>query len=354
MLPVSRESVSFKTLAILAFLVVILAGIKSASAMLVPFILSAFIAIICNPIITRMTERRVPKGIAILVIVGFAVLMGLWLAGLVGSSINEFTQQLPVYREKLLSEFAWFFELLARNNIQVSREQVVSYFDPGQAMSLATNMLSGVGNVMTNLFLIVLTVIFMLYEAPSLAKKVHYAFNDPDMRLQQIDEVLESINRYMVIKTLISLATGCVVGAGLWLIGVDYALLWAVVAFLFNYIPNIGSIIAAVPAVVLALVQLGPTAAGLTALLYLGSNTVMGNIVEPKFMGRGLGLSTLVVFLSLIFWGWLLGSTGMLLSVPLTMMVKIILESSEGGRWFAVLLGGDGDLHKVEQEHKPS
>lgn len=169
------------------------------------------------------------------------------------------------------------------------------------------------------------------------------------MRLQQIDRFLQSVNQYMVIKTLVSLATGLIVGIGLAFIGVDYALLWAVIAFLFNYIPNIGSIIAAIPAVLLAFIQLGPAAAGGTALLYIGANMVMGNVVEPKFMGRGLGLSTLVVFLSLIFWGWLLGSVGMLLSVPLTMVVKIALESSKSGSWLAILLSDDVDDKLVSQ-----
>lgn len=202
-------------------------------------------------------------------------------------------------------------------------------------------MLSGVGNVMANLFLIILTIVFMLFEAQSLPKKLHLALDDPDMRLKQIDRFLQSVNQYMVIKTLVSLATGIIVGVGLTFIGVDYAMLWAVIAFLFNYIPNIGSIIAAIPAVLLAFIQLGPAAAGGTALLYVGANMVMGNIIEPKFMGRGLGLSTLVVFLSLIFWGWLLGSVGMLLSVPLTMVVKIALESSKSGNWLAILLSDD-------------
>jgi predicted PurR-regulated permease PerM len=139
----------------------------------------------------------------------------------------------------------------------------------------------------------------------------------------------------------VSLATAGVIGIGLSIIGVDYALLWAVIAFLFNYIPNIGSIIAAIPAVLLAFIQMGPGAAGITGLLYLGTNMVMGNVVEPRFMGRGLGLSTLVVFLSLIFWGWLLGSVGMLLSVPLTMIVKIGLESSQSGGWLSILLSDD-------------
>lgn len=123
--------------------------------------------------------------------------------------------------------------------------------------------------------------------------------------------------------------------------GIDYALLWGVLAFLLNFVPNIGSIIAAVPAVLLALIQLGPFSALMTAMGYLIANMVMGNIIEPRYMGKGLGLSTLVVFLSLVFWGWVLGPVGMLLSVPLTMLMKIALESSDETRWLAILMGPD-------------
>lgn len=341
--PLEKTSVAFRGFAIMAFLVVILAGIKAASPIVVPFVLAAFIAVICNPVISWMMRFRVPKWLAVMLLMFFIVMLGLWLASLVGSSINEFSKQLPQYRDQLIQQFGWVLEKLHTLNIKISKEQVLAYFDPGMALSMTTNMLSGVGNVMANLFLIILTIVFMLFEAQSLPKKVHLALDDPEMRLQQIDKFLHSVNQYMVIKTLVSLATGAIVGIGLSIFGVDYALLWAVIAFLFNYIPNIGSIIAAIPAILLAFIQLGPAAAGGTALLYLGTNMVMGNVVEPKFMGRGLGLSTLVVFLSLIFWGWLLGSVGMLLSVPLTMIVKIALERSASGRWLAILLSDDVD-----------
>ncbi|MDO6677510.1 AI-2E family transporter [Shewanella sp. 4_MG-2023] len=337
----NSSSIALRGFAIMACLVVILAGIKTASPIVVPFVLSAFLAVVCNPAIEFLSRFRVPKWLSIILLMLVIVLMGLWLASLVGSSINEFSKQMPVYRLQLIEQFSWILDKLNGLNINISKEKALEYFDPGMALSMTTNMLSGLGNVMANLFLIILTIIFMLFEAQSLPKKFHFALDDPDMRLKQIDKFLHSVNQYMVIKTLVSIGTGIIVGIGLSIIGVDYALLWAVLAFLFNYIPNIGSIIAAIPAVLLAFIQMGPGAAGVTALLFLGTNTVMGNVVEPKFMGRGLGLSTLVVFLSLIFWGWLLGSVGMLLSVPLTMIVKIALESSDSGKWLAILLSDE-------------
>lgn len=340
---IHQSSMAVRSFVVMACVVIILAGIKAASPIVVPFMLSAFLAVICNPVITIMCRYKIPKWLAIILLMGFIVLMSLWLTSLVGSSITEFSKQMPVYRSQLVEQFAWILDKLQQLNIHISRQKVLEYFDPGMALSMTTNMLSGLGNVMANLFLIILTIVFMLVESNDLSKKAHLALDDPDMRIKQIDRFLQSVNQYMMIKTLVSIATAIIVGIGLSLIGVDYALLWAVIAFLFNYIPNIGSIIAAIPAVLLAFVQFGPAAAGVTAGLYLGTNMVMGNVIEPKFMGRGLGLSTLVVFLSLIFWGWLLGSVGMLLSVPLTMVVKIGLESSQSGMWLAILLADNVD-----------
>ncbi|NKF50243.1 AI-2E family transporter [Shewanella sp. WXL01] len=345
------SSMAIRSFIVMACLIVIMAGVKAASPIVVPFVLSAFLAMICNPAIVTMTRYKIPKGVAVLILMLFIVLIGLWLASLIGSSINEFSKQVPVYRTQLIDQFSWILEKLKSFNIHISKDKVLDYFDPSVALSMTTNMLSGVGNVMANLFLIILTIVFMLFEAQTLPKKFHLALDDPDMRLKQIDKFLQSVNQYMMIKTLVSLATGAVVGIGLTIIGVDYALLWAVIAFLFNYIPNIGSIIAAVPAVLLAFIQMGPGAAGITAALYLGTNTVMGNVVEPKYMGKGLGLSTLVVFLSLIFWGWMLGSVGMLLSVPLTMIVKIGLESSQSGNWLSILLSDASELDAESVEN---
>ena len=128
-----------------------------------------------------------------------------------------------------------------------------------------------------------------------------------------------------------------------WALGVDFPLLWAMLAFLLNYIPTIGSIIAAVPAVLIALVQLGPGEASATAIGFVGINMVFGNIIEPRLMGYGVGVSPLVVFIGLFFWGWVFGPIGMLLSVPLTMTLKLALESDKRTRWIAILIGSERD-----------
>ncbi|MFT4994105.1 MAG: AI-2 transport protein TqsA [Paraglaciecola sp.] len=339
----TKPQTSVKILLISASLVIVLAGIKAASAIVVPFLLSVFIAMSCSPIINWANRYKVPRFLAVILVILIIIVFGFVLAGLVGQSMNEFSQNMPKYQAQLLQKFAWLISQLDTFNISIDKQQLLSYLDPGVAMSMATNLLSSLGGVLTNFLLILLIVVFMLFEAESLPKKIHIALDDPGMKIQQIDKFLLSVKNYLAIKTLVSLGTGLIIGVWLYVLGVDHFLLWATLAFLLNYIPNIGSIIAAVPAVLLAFVQLGAGAAGLTAMGFVVSNMLMGNIIEPRYMGRGLGLSTLVVFLSLIFWGWLLGTVGMLLSVPLTMIVKIALESSQDTRWIALLLASEND-----------
>ncbi|MBT0588049.1 AI-2E family transporter [Alteromonas oceanisediminis] len=335
------KSSTAKALVICASVVIVLAGLKAANEIVVPFLLSGFIAIACSPLINLGCRLRVPRWLSITLVILLIMVFGFMLAGLVGQSMTDFRENLPEYREQLSGEFAWLAAKLATFNIHINTDLIRQHLDPSMAMSMTTNILGGLGGVLSNLFLILLTIVFMLFEAESMPRRLHVAMADPDMKLNHIDRFIKSVNSYLAIKTLVSLATGFIVGVWLWVLNVDYFMLWAVLAFLLNYIPNIGSIIAAIPAVMMAFVQYGFGVAGLVGLGFIVVNTVMGNMVEPRLMGRGLGLSTLVVFLSLIFWGWLLGSVGMLLSVPLTMVVKIALESRSETNWLAILLSSD-------------
>jgi len=188
--------------------------------------------------------------------------------------------------------------------------------------------------------MILLTVVFILAEELSFSDKLSRARDGADGVIRTLRGFAETVNRYLGFKTLVSLLTGFLVFMWLWVQGVDYPFLWAMLAFLLNFIPTVGSLLAAVPAVLLALVQLGPGASVITAAGYILINLLVGNVLEPRVMGKGLNLSPLVVFLSLVIWGWILGPVGMLLSVPLTIVVKIILEQDEKTRWLAIMLGG--------------
>jgi AI-2 transport protein TqsA len=323
----------------LASVVVLVAGMKAASQVLVPFLFSIFIAIICAPMLVWLTRHRVPNVIAVIIILIGIVLIGLLVSLAIGSSVQQFTRALPGYQANLQNQFSSFVAILSNLGFEVSGDGFREAFDPRSAIRWVNQFLIGLGAVFTNAFLIVFTVLFILLEASDLPLKLRIIKGQLGSDMEYTEQFLSSVQRYFGLKTITSLATGVTVTIMLAIIGVDFAILWGLVAFLFNYIPNIGSIIAAVPAVLLALIQFGVSPAIGVAAGYAGINAVFGNLLETRIMGRGMGLSALVVFVSLVFWGWVFGSIGMILSVPLTMLAKLALESREDTRWIAVLLG---------------
>ena len=328
-----------QVLLILASFVIIVAGMKAAESIIVPFLLSIFISIIASPPFFWLQNKGVPKAtsliIVILVFLAFIFLIGL----LIGTSVNDFTFKLPFYQQKLQDQTQAIISWLIEKNFIEPDFQMSNVFNPAAVLGIVGDTLNQVSNLFADGFLILLTVIFMMLEVTSLPIKLKKILNSPEESIKRVQSVTLNINKYIAIKTWISLATGILVFILLLILGVDYPLLWAVLAFALNFIPTIGSIIALIPPVLLTIIQIGFVEAIIVLIGYVVINTIMGNILEPKFMGKGLGLSTLVVFLSLIFWGWVLGPIGMLLSVPLTITIKIILDSSDETRWLAVLLG---------------
>ncbi len=335
----NKPSKAFQMMLILASFVIIVAGMKAAEAIVVPFILSVFIAIIVLPPFIWLQEKRIPKAIALVtIILGF--LLFIFLIGLlVSASVNDFLTKLPFYEQKLETQTQDIITWLTEQDLIEPDFEISSAFNPSIILKIVGDTFNQVGNLFTNGFLILLTVIFILLEEVSLPRKIKKMSSDPQKSLSRIQDVAKNINKYIAIKTAISLVTGLLVYILLIIIGVDYPLLWAVLAFVLNFIPTIGSIIALIPPFLLTIIQLSFGQAIIVLIGYIVINTIMGNILEPKFMGKGLGLSTLVVFLSLIFWGWVFGPVGMLLSVPLTIAIKIGLDSSEETRWLAILLG---------------
>ncbi len=327
---------------IAASLVILVAGMKLSASLMVPFLMAAFIAVIAAPPVFWLQRKKVPDALSVLLVV--AVIFGaeLLILGLVGTSIDDFSANMPTYQQRLRQESAALLELVSRTGLTLPDKQLVEYIDPSAAMALVENLLRALGGMLTNTFLIMLTVIFMLMEASGFPRKLRVAFGEKGASPERLRLFTDGLKRYMAIKTTVSLGTGVAVWAWLTFLGVDFPLLWGVFAFFFNFIPNIGSIFAAIPAVLLAFIQFGVGTMLLVILGYVVVNVVVGNVIEPRYMGRGLGLSTLVVFLSLAFWGWVFGPVGMLLSVPLTMVLRIALESSDRTRWAAILLGPCG------------
>ena len=327
-----------RALLIAASMIVVIAGVKAAKTLILPFLIAIFLAMVTLPLLNWMRSKNLPTPFAVLatLVVALGIVVGL--AVMIGGSVANINDEIPKYRERLEEISDDALAKVEELGFPVSTDVFGDLIQPDKAWEFAQSGLRGIATALSNLFLVLLTIVFVLFEAAGIPAKLQKAFGHR-RNSERFEKIKSEIQKYLAAKTVISLTTGILVGTGLAIIGVDFAFLWASLAFVLNYIPNLGSIIAAVPAVVLAMIQFGPVQAITVAILFIAVNVVLGNVVEPYLVGRKVGLSTLVVFLSLVFWGWVWGPVGMLLSVPLTMIIKIMLENTEDLRWVAILLG---------------
>ena len=325
----------------LAAIVIILAGVKFAESIISPLLIALFITAISGPTMLWLVSKKVPSGLAVTLIVFTIIIFSFFISSMLSSSLHDFSANIPEYQARLQDITTQLTKSLGQFGIHPQFDQFSKMVHVGKVMGFLGSTCNQVLGALTNIFLILMMVIFLLLELTSFRFKLNLISRDPARTMENLEDVSGTISQYFKIKTMTSLITALPIIVVLSIMGIDFPILWGIVAFLLNFIPNIGSIIAAVPVILLALVQFGFIAAGEVALLYLVMNNVVGNFIEPKLMGRSLGLSTLVVFLSLVFWGWLLGPIGMFLSVPLTMTFKIAMESKEDTRWISTLLSSE-------------
>jgi len=323
----------------MAALVVIFGGIKFAESVLVPFLLGTLIAIAAQPLSRILKDRGVSNPVATMVTIVTALTVVAGGTVLLVYAASELSEALPALQASLIQ---------ARNALMTGLEQrglermgaVLSdmNFSQGLPQTFASGLL-GAANLATRFMLIIIITVFVLLEAASFEKKLRRAFGEPSTRQIDLSSAVREVQRYLVLKSIVCIGTGALVGVMVAAFGLQSPIFWGILAFILNYIPFIGSAVAGAPAVLLAWVQLGTFEALLMAAGYLIINFAFGNILEPRLMGRSLGMSPLVVLLSVFTWGWLLGPVGALLSVPLTQMIKIACSHTPHWEWLAVLMG---------------
>lgn len=349
----SKISVSSEgsTVINIAALIIIIAGVIYAKSIITPFLLALFISIICAQPISWLEKKRIPRGIALFIVVLGMVVLFSSFGFLIGGTVSSFSGNLPKYESALKTISDSFIQGLSEIGIKIPSNQFSDLVQPAKILEYTATALNALFNMVGNTFLIFLIILFILMEFGSFSIKARAISNETDTSISYFSTILQNIRHYLAIKTLLCLAIGIFIYIALLIIGVDYPLLWALIAGLMNYIPNIGSIIATIPTVLFALIDLGFGGALWTLGASMVIHNILGNFIEPRIMGRGLGLSTLVVFMSLLFWGFVLGMVGMFLSVPFTMAIKIILEQNEKTKWIAVILGSP-DEAKAHLEQK--
>jgi len=322
----------------LAALVVVVAALRAAESVLVPFMMALLLAVVSAPPLAWLEKRRVPEPLAatLVLLANIAVLTAG--ASVVAGSATEFGEAVPRYQARIdiiaVEATAW----LRAHNIPVRSSAIGQMISPGTMLSFGAGMVANLAGLVSNVFIVLIILGFMLFESRAFSRKLRALAGKRGGYVGLFPGIVVDVQNYLFIKTIVSLAVGVLAGLIVYVLGVDFALLWGLVAFLLNYIPNVGAIIAGAPPVFFALLSHGPGRALAVSAGFLVVHMVLGNILEPAWMGRRLGLSATVIFLSLLFWGYVWGPAGMFLSVPLTMVARILLEGSDKTRWMAMLL----------------
>ncbi len=314
------------------------AVLKAAKAVVLPLVIAWLLSYLVWPVVAFLRRRRVPTGLAVtlvlMLLLGFGFLVGLFLNG----RVSAFLQVYPKYQSKLaelVSEFGARFHISDEELAKINWGQRLG----GYLVRLSGSLFS----LLSNVLLVVIFLVFLLLGKSHFPAKIDQAFQ-PD-QAERIQEILRSITaqigRYLFLQFLISLVTALLVWLALRKLEIDFALTWAALAFILNFIPTIGSIVASIPPILVALVQFYPNywpAVGTLAAV-LTIQQLMGNVVAPKLMGDQLNLSPVVVLLSLLFWGWLWGFAGAVLSVPIASTIKIVCENVEPLRPISIMMG---------------
>jgi AI-2 transport protein TqsA len=341
-----------RVLIIAAALVVIIAGMRAAAPILLPFALALFLAILSLPLLRWLVDRRVPFAISLVATIFANILVVGALIFVVSRALTEFVNALPRYIVLVEAQLDNLLIRLQDRGLDTTYWDATELLNPAAVLDIARGTLGAVASVLSMTVLVLIILIFILAEASGFGIKMRAALGQADADLSRFTRLTHEVQRFLGIKTLTSLVTCSVIGVWTWFMGLDFPLLWGLLAFLLNYIPSVGSILAAIPAVGLAMLQYDLSRGVIVAGGYLAVNIVIGNLIEPNVMGRRLGLSALVVVLSLIFWGFIFGPIGMFLSVPLTVIVKITLENTNDFRWVAVLLDSPRAVAAPPRHHE--
>lgn len=354
------EDAALRHTVFVAALFIVIAGLKLSATLLVPMLMAAFVAIISWPLVAL--TRKIPRLPDIVgTIAVFVVILGIFtgIGFAIVTSARGFVNDSAMYAEKINERFGSLFTsvleridpYLPEDTIQLDLAHLQQYLNPGLIFSNLSKIINELSGAISSGVLVLIILAFMLLEISVLPRKLE-AMQTSSSRMGRFQNIVEKIQTYILVKSALSLGTSLMTGVAIIIVQVPYPGIWMLLTFVLNFVPVFGSLMASIPPVILALIFGGLPAGIAVALTYMAANFFMDNMIEPRLMGHTLGLSPLVVFLALLFWGWVFGPIGMVLSTPLTMIVKIMLDDSPQFRDVAILLssGSKKELERVEQE----
>ncbi len=326
-----------RTLLGLASACVVIAALHAAQPLVLPLVLAFFASVLTHPLVALLKRRGFPTAWGVTLVVACAVLLLALVFLLTTASLTRLGELLPGLEARLFSIAVRLTAWLRAHGVPVPWHALEDATAPASMLPLFARAAESAAALLGQLGVSLVVMVFMLLEASALRDKLATLPAPLEHRLARLAEGGAELQRYLITKTWISVLSGVVVGLWLWLLGLELPLLFGLLAFVLNFIPNVGSLIAAAPAVLLALLHEDPMLLLGVLACYLVVDLGIGNLLEPLVMGRRMGLSPLAVLLSLVFWGWVLGPLGMFLSVPLTMSARVLVAGGELA-WLAHLL----------------
>ena len=328
-----------RSLVVLASVTLIIYGMHLAAPYLVQIFLAVFISIVTQPVVFHLRQRGWPMSV-ILIAAGLILAGSVILGGLLAmDGLRTALAGAPGYQDALRKEIGAAIAWLAQYGVPVKREDLDLLFESAAIVDALRAVAGATADLLRQTFAVVLLVIFMWLEAPRLPKRV-----EPHLGIETSDRLrvnLSDLRHYMGLKALMSLLTGVCVALWCLIMDIPFAFVMGIAAFVMNFIPVVGSILASFPALAISFIDHGTGHMLVVGIGYMVINIGISNGLEPKVLGRGLGLSPLAIVLSLLIWGWILGPVGMLLSVPLTMTIRALLKDVEGCETFVAFLSSD-------------
>jgi AI-2 transport protein TqsA len=332
-----RQPSFLRVMLFLSTTVVVLAGMRVSAPILNPILMAVVLALLFSPIYAWLRRRRIPTPLALVImLVGLSILF-MAIILILGVSIARFSGDISSYTGKLNDQVD-NIQGLAKS-LGLSKVDVQNAVKPSDLTGAIGSILSGIADFLSNIFLILLYVLFFLAEGPAMMNRLRASAGSDHPQVERLTVFGRNVVRQLGLRAIVNLFTGAGVTVLLLILKVDFPLMWGILAFFLSFIPWIGLPLAVAPAVVLALAEHGLTTALLVIAGVLVINVLAENAVSPLLMGRGLSLSPTVLFIGFVFWAWLLGGPGALLAAPLTIFLVLMLATFPETRWLAAVMG---------------
>jgi len=329
----------------LACMVIIMFGIRASAQILNPILLAAVITITVLPVPSRLAKRGLPGWLSLVLSILLVVLLLALVIATIFFSVTKLSTELPVYQDQAATQAAEDLSTSGDPTVSIEIEQVANSIGP-----LMQGFLESILNILVTFGLALVIFFFMISAALAMPTPSRMGLDPGASIIKRIAQLTEDVRKYMTVLTGINFLVGLGDTIFLLIIGVDYALLWGLLAWFMGYIPSIGFIIALIPPVLMAYAEFGLQTALIVALGFILINGGIQNFVQPKIMGNSLKISPLVVFVGLFIWGYLLGGIGAILAVPMTLLVLIVMENFEVTRPIAILMRYTGEEKNEEPQ----